>query len=153
MPLWTQRRALLFGIFEAGIVTLTFCAKRVDVLKTETVPVNRKPVIVRNGLVFGATPVFPAVVPIFVDARAFTGFGVSEGAAVFLLQAAFTSRLSVFKHSETGITDRIAGSKGRCMLGVSLVQRDDRIAVVGISDRVVNVLCVIPLVADESVFI
>ena len=89
-------KAFLTGSLKAGIVTLALCTKRVDAPKTEAVPVNGKPVIDRNGLVFRATPVFPAVVPVFVVARAYTGFGVSEGTAVFLTQAAFTSRLSVF---------------------------------------------------------
>ena len=69
-------KAILTGSLKAGIVTLALCTKRVDTLKAETVPVNGKPVIVRNGLVFRAAPVFPAVVPVFVAARAFTGFGV-----------------------------------------------------------------------------
>ena len=143
-------KAFLTGSLKAGIVTLALCTKRVDTLKTEAVPVNGKPVIVRNGLVFGAATVFSAVVPVFVAARAFTGFGVSEGTAVFLSQATFASRLSVLSHGKTGITDRIAGSEGYCFPGIAFVQRDDRFAVVDVPNRVVNVLCVIPLIANES---
>ena len=146
-------KALLPGGFEAGIVTLALCMKRIDAFETEAVPVNRKPVIIRDSLVFGAAPVFLAVVPVFVAARAFAGVGVSEVAAVFLPQTAFASRFTVLLHGKAGVTDRIAGSKSRCFSGVAFVQRNDRLAVVGVPDRVVNMLCVIPLVADEGAFL
>ena len=52
--------------FEAGIVTLTLCTQGIDTLKTQAFPVNGKPVIVWNGLVFRAAPVFLPVIPVFV---------------------------------------------------------------------------------------
>jgi len=143
----------LTSSFETGIVTLAFCPKRVDTLKVEAVPVNGKPVIVRNGFVFGAPPVFLAIVPVLVAARTFAGFRVSEWAAVFLTQAAFASRLSVLSHGKAGFTDRIAGSKVHCFPGVAFVQRDGRFAVVDVPNRVVNVLGVIPFVADERLWV
>ena len=149
----TDPKTFLTSSFETGIVTLAFCPKRVDTLKVEAVPVNGKPVIVRNGFVFGAPPVFLAIVPVLVAARTFAGFRVSEWAAVFLTQAAFASRLSVLSHGKAGFTDRIAGSKVHCFPGVAFVQRDDRFAVVDVPNRVVNVLGVIPFVADEGAFL
>ena len=146
-------KTFLTGSLKAGIVTLALCTKCIDTTKTETVPVNGKPVIVRNGLVFRATPVLFAVVPVFVVARAFTGFGISEGTAVFLSQATFASRFTVFLHGEAGFTDRIAGSEGYCFPGIAFVQRNYRFSVVDVPDRVVNVFCVIPLIADESTFL
>ena len=70
--------------FEAGIVTLALCTQGIDTLKTQAFPVNGKSVVCWNGLILGAAPVFLAVVPVFVAARANTGLGLAEGAAEFL---------------------------------------------------------------------
>ena len=69
---------------KAGIVTLALCTQGVCSLETEAAAVNGKPVICWNGLILGAAPVFLAVVPVFVAARANTGLGLAEGAAEFL---------------------------------------------------------------------
>ena len=50
--------------FEAGIVTLTLCPQGVSPFEIEAAAVNGKPVIVWNGLVFRAAPVFLAVIPV-----------------------------------------------------------------------------------------
>ena len=52
--------------FEAGIVTLTLRPQGVSPLEIETAAVNGKPVVIGNGLVFRAAPVFLPVVPILV---------------------------------------------------------------------------------------
>ena len=65
--------------FEAGIVALALCTQGVSPFKIETAAVNGKSVIVWNGLVFRAAPVFLAVIPVFVVARANTGLGLTEG--------------------------------------------------------------------------
>ena len=70
--------------FEAGIVTLTLCTQGIRPLEIKTAAVNGKSVVIGNGLVFCAAPVFLAVIPVFVVTRANTGFGLAEGAAVFL---------------------------------------------------------------------
>lgn len=70
--------------FEAGIVALTLCPQGIRPLEIETAAVNGKSVIVWNGLILGAAPVLLAVVPVFVAAGTFAGFGLAEGAAVFL---------------------------------------------------------------------
>ena len=70
--------------FEAGIVTLTLRPQGVSPFKIETAAVNGKSVIVWNGLVFRAAPVFLAVVPILVAARANTSLRLAERTAVFL---------------------------------------------------------------------
>ena len=70
--------------FEAGIVTLTLRPQGVSPFKVETTAVNGKPVVIGNGLVFRAAPVLLPVVPVFVATRANTGFGLAEGAAIFL---------------------------------------------------------------------
>ena len=70
--------------FEAGIVTLTLRPQGVSPFKTEAAAVNGKPVVIGNGLVFCAAPVFLAVIPVFVVTRANIGFGLTEWAAEFL---------------------------------------------------------------------
>ena len=97
--------------FETGIVTLTLCTQGIDTLKTQAFPVNGKPVIVWNGLVFRAAPVFLAVVPVLVVAGAFVGFGLTERAAVFLPGTIIVGGLAILVHSQPGRADRIAGRK------------------------------------------
>ena len=104
-------QAFLTCGFEAGIVTLTLCTQGVCPLETEAAAVNGKPVIVWNGLVFRAAPVFLAVVPVFVVTRANTGLGLTEGAAVFLAGTPIVGCLSVLVHGQTGRADRITSRK------------------------------------------
>ena len=73
---------------------------------TEAAAVNGKSVIVWNGLVFRAAPVFLAVVPILVAAGANTGLGLAEGAAVFLPGTPIVGGFAIFVHSQSSITDQ-----------------------------------------------
>ena len=70
--------------FEAGIVTLTLCTQGIRPLEIKTAAVNGKSVVIGNGLIFRVAPAFLPVVPILVAAGTFAGFGLAEGAAVFL---------------------------------------------------------------------
>ena len=97
--------------FEAGIVTLTLCTQGVCSLETEAAAVNGKPVIRGDDPVFNATPVFLPVIPVFVVTRANTGFGLAEGAAVFLPGTPIVGRFAVLVHGEPGLADRIASRK------------------------------------------
>ena len=97
--------------FESGIITLTLCTQGVCPLETEAAAVSGKSVIVWNGLVFRAAPVFLAVVPVFVVTRANTGFGLAEGAAVFLPGTIIAGGLAILVHSQPGRADRITGRK------------------------------------------
>ena len=97
--------------FETGIVTLTLCPHGVSPFKIEAATVNGKPVIVWNGLVFRAAPVFLAVVPVFVVTRANTGLGLAERAAVFLAGTPIVGGFAVLVHGEPGLADRITGRK------------------------------------------
>ena len=56
--------------FEAGIVALALRPQSVCPLETEAAAVNGKSVIVWNGLVFRAAPVFLSIVPFLVVAGA-----------------------------------------------------------------------------------
>ena len=58
---------------KAGVITLTLCTQGIDTLKMQAFPVNGKSVVCWNGLIFGASPVPLAVVPVFVVTRANTG--------------------------------------------------------------------------------
>lgn len=46
------------GIFEAGIVSFTFCAEWIVIFKIPVVPVDRKTQVIRNGNIFGASTIF-----------------------------------------------------------------------------------------------
>ena len=104
----THPQPFLSRRLKAGIVTLTLCTQGIDTLKTQAFPVNGKPVVIGNGLVFRAAPVFLSIVPVFVVAGANTGFGLAEGAAEFLARTPIVGGLAILAHSETSFTDRIA---------------------------------------------
>ena len=106
---------LLPGSLKAGVVTLTFGTKSVSSLEGKAVTVNGKTVIIRNGNILGAAPVFLAVVPVFVIAGAGRGFGLTERAAEFLAGSAVFGGLSILIHSKPSVTDGMAGRK---LLGV-----------------------------------
>lgn len=97
--------------FETRIVTFTLRPQGVSPFKVETAAVNGKPVIIGNGLVFCAAPVFLAVVPVFVVAGANTGLGLAERAAVFLAGTPIVGGFAIFVHGQPGRADRITGRK------------------------------------------
>ena len=98
--------------FEARIVTLALCTQGIDTLKTQSFPVNGKPVIVWNGLVFRAAPVFLPVIPVLVVAGTNAGLGLAEGTAEFLPNSpSAIGGLAVLVHGEPGLADRITGRK------------------------------------------
>ena len=96
---------------KAGVVSFTLCTQGIDTLKTQAFPVNGKSVVCWNGLILGAAPVFLAVVPVFVAARANTGLGLTEGAAVFLAGTPIIGGFAVLVHGEPGLADRITCRK------------------------------------------
>ena len=93
--------------FEAGIVALALCTQGVSPFKVETAAVNGKPVVIGNGLVFCAAPVFLAVIPVFVVTRANTGLGLAERAAVLLAGTPIVGGFAIFVHSQSGLADWI----------------------------------------------
>ena len=97
--------------FEARIVTLTLCTQGVCPLETEASAVNGKSVVIGNGFIFRAAPVFLAVVPVFVVTRANTGLGLAERAAVFLAGTPIVGGFAIFVHSQSGLADWITGRK------------------------------------------
>ena len=97
--------------FEAGIVSFALCTQGVSPFKIETAAVNGKPVVIGNGPVFRAASVFLPVVPILVVAGTFAGFGLAEGAAVFLPGTMIVGGFAIFVHGQPGRADRITGRK------------------------------------------
>ena len=97
--------------FEAGIVTLTLCTQGVCSLETEAATVNGKSVVIGNGFIFRAAPVFLPVIPVLVVAGTFAGFGLTERAAVFLPGTIIVGGLAILVHGEPGLADRITGRK------------------------------------------
>ena len=90
---------------KAGIVTLTLSTQGVCSLETEAATVNGKSVVIGNGFIFRAAPVFLAVVPVFVVAGANAGLGLAERAAVFLAGTPIVGGFAVLVHSQSSITE------------------------------------------------
>ena len=107
----THPQSFLTCGFEARIVTLALCTQGVCSLEKEAVAINGKSVIVWNGLIFRAAPVFLPIVPVFVVTGANTSLGLAEGAAVFLAGTPIVGRFAVLVHGEPGLADRITGRK------------------------------------------
>ena len=139
--------------FEAGIVTLTLCTQGVCPLETEAAAVNGKSVIVWNGLIFRAAPVFLAVVPVFVVTRANTGLGLAEGAAVFLAGTPIVGRFAVLVHGEPGLADRIAGRKRFRGFRTAWIERDKSLALIDRFYGIVDAFHIVALVGKEGAFL
>ena len=103
--LQTQRRFPACAL-ETGIIAFALGAESIDSLKVEAVAVNGKSVVVRKRQIFGAAPFFSAVVPVFVITGANTGFGLTEGTAVFLTQSAVSIvGFAIAVHCEARLAD------------------------------------------------
>lgn len=93
--------------FETGIVALTLCLQSIGSIKMETTAVHGESVVIGNGLVFRATPVFLPVVPILVTAETRACLGLTEWAAVFLavcpLSVVFPSLCMASPASQIGL--------------------------------------------------
>ena len=116
--------------FEAGIVALALCTQGVSPFKIETAAVNGKPVVIGNGPVFRAAPVFLPIVPVFVVTRANTGLGLAERAAVFLAGTPIVGGFSVLVHSQPGRADRIASRKRFRGFRAAWIEGDKRLALI-----------------------
>ena len=143
----------LAGVLEAGVIAFAFGTERVGALEGGAGSVDGEAVIVRDGDVFGAAAVFPAVIPILVIAGAYAGFGLAEGAAELLAGTTVIGGFAVLVHGEAGVAKEVADRQLGRVFGVSLVERDDGIALVDITDGIVDGLGVIALVSDEGAFL
>ena len=116
--------------FETGIVTLTLCTQGVCSLETEAATVNGKSVVIGNGFIFRAAPVFPPVIPVLVVAGTNAGLGLAERAAVFLAGTPIVGGFSVLVHSQPGRADRIASRKRFRGFRAAWIEGDKRLALI-----------------------
>ena len=135
--------------FEARIVTLTLCTQGIDTLKTQAFPVNGKPVIVWNGLVFRAAPVFLPVIPVLVVAGTFAGFGLTERAAVFLPGTIIVGGFAIFVHSQSSITDQVTCRKSFA-LGIAFFEGDKSFPIIDRFHGVVDAFRVVALIREKG---
>lgn len=76
---------------KAGIVAFALGTQGIGSLEAQALPVYGEPVIGGNRLVFGASPVFLPIVPVFVVAGANPGSGLVDSGQ--LLSVCFCSNL------------------------------------------------------------
>ena len=138
--------------FEAGIVALTLCPQGIRPLEIETAAVNGKSVIVWNGFIFRAAPVFLAVVPVFVVTRANTGLGLAERAAVFLAGTIIVGRLSVLVHGEPGRADWITDRNRFRGFRAAWIEGNKSLALIDRFHGVVDAFHIVALVGKEGAF-
>lgn len=147
-------QAFLTCGFEAGIVTLTLRPQGVCSLETETAAVNGKPVIVWNGLVFRAAPVFLAVIPVLVVAGTFAGFGLAEGAAVFLPNPpSAIGGLAIFVHSQPGRADWITDRNRFRGFRAAWIEGNKSLALIDRFHGVVDDFRIVALIGKEGAFL
>ena len=139
--------------FKAGIITPTPRPQGVSPLEIETAAVNGKSIIVWNGLVFRAASVLLPVVPVFVVTRANTGFGLAEGAAIFLPGTPIVGGLAILVHSETSVTDRITGRKRFRDFRAAWIEGDKCLALIDCFYRIVDAFHIVALVGKEGAFL
>ena len=116
--------------FETGVVSFTLCTQGICSLETEAAAVNGKPVIVWNGLIFRAAPVFLPIVPVFVAAGANTSLRLAERTAVFLPGTLIVGRLAVLAHGKPSLADRITGRKRFQGFRAAWIEGDKRLALI-----------------------
>ena len=139
--------------FETGIVTLTLCTQGIDTLKTQAFPVNGKPVIVWNGFIFRAAPVFLAVVPVLVVAGANTGLGLAERAAVFLASTPIVGGFAILVHSQSGRADRITDRNRFRGFRAAWIEGNKSLALIDRFHGVVDAFRIVALVGKEGAFL
>ena len=138
---------------KAGVVSFTLCTQGIDTLKTQAFPVNGKSVVIGNGFIFRAAPVFLAVVPGFVVTRANTGLGLTEGAAVFLAGTPIVGGFAVLVHGEPGLADRITGRERFRGFRAAWIEGNKRLALIDRFYGIVDAFHVIALVGKKGAFL
>lgn len=145
-------KTLLTGRLKTGVVSLAFCAQRIRRFESEAVSVNGEAIIVGYVQIFGAAAVFLSImVSRMIAGTCGIVFGLAEWTAKLLAIATAGTILSVLVHGETAVTNWIAdGEPASFLIGsAATVERDHTIAVIAITDSVVDFSRVIPFVGDE----
>ena len=139
--------------FEAGIVALTFRPQGVSPFKVETAAVNGKSVVIGNGFIFRASPVFLAVVPVFVVTRATTGLGLAEWAAVFLAGTPIVGGFAVLVHSQPGRADWITDRNRFRGFRAAWIEGNKSLALIDRFHGVVDDFRIVALIGKEGAFL
>ena len=138
---------------KAGVVSFALCTQGVCSLETEAATVNGKPVIRGDDPVFNATPVFLPVIPVFVVTRANTGFGLTEGAAVFLAGTPIVGGFAVLVHSQPGRADWITDRNRFRGFRAAWIEGNKSLALIDRFHGVVDAFHIVALVGKEGVFL
>ena len=138
--------------FEAGIVTLALCTQGVCPLETEAATVNGKSVVIGNGFIFRAAPVFLAVVPGFVVTRANTGLGLAERAAVFLAGTPIVGGFAILVHSQPGLADWITDRNRFRGFRAAWIEGNKSLALIDRFYGIVDAFHIVALVGKEGAF-
>ena len=139
--------------FEARIVTLALCTQGVCSLETEAATVNGKSVVIGNGFIFRAAPVFPPVIPVLVVAGTNAGLGLAERAAVFLAGTPIVGGFAVLVHGEPGLADRITGRKRFQGSRAAWIEGNKRLTLIDRFYGIVDAFHVIALVGKKGAFL
>ena len=116
----------------------------------ETAAVNGKSVIVWNGLIFRAAPVFLPVIPVFVVTRANAGLGLAEGTAEFLPNSpSAIGGLAIFVHSQSSITDQVTCRKSFA-LGIAFFEGDKSFLIIDRFHGVVDAFRIVALIREKG---
>ena len=139
--------------FKAGIITLTLRPQGVSPLEIETAAVNGKSIIVWNGLVFRAASVLLPVVPVFVVTRANTGFGLAEGAAIFLPGTPIVGGFAILVHSQPGLADWITDRNRFRGFRAAWIEGNKSLALIDRFYGIVDAFHIVALVGKEGAFL
>ena len=138
--------------FEAGIVTLTLRPQGISPFERKAAAVNGKSVVIGNGFIFRAAPVFLAVVPVFVVAGANTGLGLAERAAVFLAGTLIVGGFAVLVHSQPGLADWITGRNRFRGFRAAWIEGNKSFPIIDRFHGVVDTFHIVALVGKEGAF-
>ena len=139
----TDPKPFLASFFESGVVAFTFCTQGVGSFEAQTLR--------RNGLVFGAAPVFLSVVPIFVVTRTDGCLRLPEGTAEFLSEPTMSIRsFSILAHRQPSFANGIADCQFLWLFGASVVQRDHGFSLINIFHSVVEIAHIITFVRKKG---
>ena len=85
--------------------------------------------------------------------RANTGLGLTEGAAVFLPGTMIVGGFSVLVHSQSGLTDRIAGRKRFRGFRAAWIEGNKSLALIDCFYGIVDAFHIVALVGKEGAFL
>ena len=117
-------------------------------------PVNGKSVVCWNGLILGTATVLLAVIPVLVVAGANAGFGLAEGAAVFLPNPpSAIGGLAIFVHSQPGRADWITDRNRFRGFRAAWIEGDKGLALIDRFHGVVDDFRIVALIGKEGAFL